>query len=255
MGIEHWSKFNENTISSTNDSLARIAFNGVDKLISVSQPLSNNLKKKYGVESTVIHNMFGPEFGLSKNPISFEKSPSTLRFISTASLIKRKGFDMLIDAMKKVNSPKEKWQLDIIGDGEERAALQQQIEDAGLQDRIHLLGRMNKEKIVGELKKSHVFVLPSRNENFSVAVLEALSLGLPVIATICGGIRECINENNGLLVPVDDSDAMAAAIDEMIANYNSYDRLGIAKSCEEQFSPEAIAKELTKVFESVVKKG
>ena len=114
---------------------------------------------------------------------------------------------------------------------------------------------MNKMEIADQLRKSNVFVLPSRNENFSVAILEALAMGLPVIATDCGGIRECINVKNGVIVPVDDINAMAGAIKDMINDYNQYDRNYIAEDCKKRFSPESIANQLTQVFESVLDKA
>ena len=104
------------------------------------------------------------------------------------------------------------------------------------------------------LKNSSIFLLPSRNENFSVAVLEALACGLPVIASICGGIRECINEKNGLLFPVDDVEKLAQSILYAVQHLDKYDRKAIAEDCQARFSPEVIAKQLTQIFEDTIKK-
>ena len=89
-------------------------------------------------------------------------------------------------------------------------------------------------------------------ENFSVAVLEALSAGLPVVATICGGIKECIDDKNGILVPVEDVDALANAILDIYKNLRNYDRQVIADDCKNRFAPEVIARQLTSIFEEVV---
>ena len=131
--------------------------------------------------------------------------------------------------------------------------MEQLIKNNDLQDNIFLLGKKGKVEIANELSVSHVFVLPSRNENFSVAILEALSMGLPVIATDCGGIRECLNEKNGMIVPVDDIDAMADAIQQMADTYTQYDRNYIAEDCKIRFSPKAIAEKLTAVFENTIR--
>ena len=106
-----------------------------------------------------------------------------------------------------------------------------------------------------ELSTSNVFVLPSRNENFSVAILEGLSMGLPVLATECGGIRECLTEKNGIIVPVDDIQRMADAIKYIMANYDNYNRNDIRNDCKNRFSPEAIAAQLTRIFENTIKTG
>ena len=94
--------------------------------------------------------------------------------------------------------------------------------------------------------------MPSKTETFGVACIEALSQGLPAIATKCGGPEEFINDNNGILVPVDDVDALAESMTKMHATYECYDRTAIAEECLCKFSPSVIAKQLTSIFEEVV---
>ena len=169
-------------------------------------------------------------------------------------MIYRKGYDLLISAFERLKLPKDKWELLIIGDGEERANLQTQIGRVGLSDNIQLVGKKDKSQIMEILLKSDVFVLPSRSENFSVAVLEALCMGMPVVASICGGIKECVDSSNGLLFPVDDIDSLSHAIQEMYIGYSRYDRERIAQESRARFSPEVIAKQLTEVFEKTIQK-
>lgn len=102
------------------------------------------------------------------------------------------------------------------------------------------------------LYDSDIFILPSRSENFSVAVLEALSAGLPVVATTCGGIRECINEKNGVLVSVEDVSGLAKSILDISKNIELYDKQFIADECKRRFSPSVISKEITDVFREVI---
>ncbi len=102
------------------------------------------------------------------------------------------------------------------------------------------------------LYDSDVFIFSSRAENFSVAVLEALSAGLPVVATTCGGIRECIHERNGILVPVEDISELAKSISDISKNIELYDKQSIADECKKFFSPSVITKEITDVFRDVV---
>ena len=142
----------------------------------------------------------------------------------------------------------------IIGGGDEEEILHKMIEKVGLSEKIQLVGRKTRAEIADILCASHAFVLASRSENFSVAVLEALSVGLPVIATICGGIKECINERNGLLVPVEDVDALTKALVEMYENYSRYDTDYIVSDYQNRFSSAVIAHQLTKIFEEVIRK-
>jgi glycosyltransferase involved in cell wall biosynthesis len=250
VAIEHWSEINKDKLNSWVKKVGQLTYNNVDRLISVSLSLQDRIVQHFGVNSLVIHNMVGADFFNQKNKFNFD---GNIRFVTTGRLVYGKGFDLLPRAFAKLNLPKEKWEMNIIGGGEEYDNLQKQINELKLQDNIHLLGQKTKAEVVDILKISNAFILPSRAENFSVAVLEALACGLPVISSICGGIRECIFDFNGLLFPVDDVDALADAIKYMFDNYQSYNRQKIAEDCKNRFSPEVIAHQLTDVFELVLK--
>lgn len=250
VGIEHAARFNENVLDKNTSLMAHYVYDHTDAIIAVSESLRRSLFYHFHKDSVVVHNMANRSY-FEKEYVVKERD-SKLVFVATGSLIYRKGFDLLIAAFDKLKLPVDLWELNIIGGGEEYDNLQKQINEAGLQNNIHLLGQKHKEEIVVLLSQSDVFVLPSRNENFSVAVLEALACGLPVVASICGGIRECIDDFNGLLFPVDDVDALANAIKYMFEHYDQYDRKRIAEDCKNRFSPEVIAQQLTHVFEQTI---
>lgn len=252
VGIEHLARFNESSLSESDFKWASYAFDNTDVNIAVAGTLASNLEKRFHRKFEVVHNMYGAEFE-HNGKFPFRNTAEPIRFISTASLVKRKGFDTLIEAFSMTDIPKSLWKLDIIGWGEEKDNLENLIRKYNLQSNIRLLGKMEKSEIVEELKQSNVFVLPSRNENFSVAVLEALAIGLPILATDCGGIRECINDKNGIIVPVDDIQAMSNAIVDVIKNYQNFDRDWIVKDSNNRFSPKSIALDLTAVFDKVRK--
>lgn len=254
VGIEHLSQFNENDLPTYLIKEAKFAYKVVDALICVSKTLSSRLNELFGVDSAVVYNMYGFEFeSLGMHFKSFNiDSEKPFLFVSTASLIRRKGFDSLIKAFGMAKIDKHRWILNIIGEGEEKSNLENLIYRYDLQNNIFLLGKMSKSEIASCLRGSDAFVLPSRNENFSVAVLEALASGLPVVATDCGGIRECINDNNGIIVPVDNIGEIANALNTIINNYSKYNRTDIANDCRNRFSADAIATQLTDIFEYVV---
>ena len=79
-------------------------------------------------------------------------------------------------------------------------------------------------------------------------------MGMPVVASICGGIKECIDSSNGLLFPVDDIDSLSHAIQKMYIGYSRYYRERIAQESRARFSPEVIARQLTEVFEKTIQK-
>jgi glycosyltransferase involved in cell wall biosynthesis len=221
----------------------------VDCLIAVANSVKELIFNHFGKDAIVLHNMIGEEF-LNIPKMKWRKN-NKINIVATGSLIHRKGFDVLIKALAKVNSKMPDWELQIIGEGEERDSLQLLIDNQKLGDKVHLIGRRTKKEIIDIYSESDFFVLPSRAENFSVAVLEALAAGMPVVATICGGIRECIDEKNGLLVPVDDVDDLSNKLLDMSINLDRYNSDYIKGNCIQRFAPSVIAQKLTKIYEAV----
>lgn len=251
VAIEHWSEINKDTLIPEAKKIGISTYHHVDQLICVSESLKQMVKKHFNQDSIVVHNMIAKAFCNSNFDSITNKK---IQFVATGSLIYRKGFDLLPKAFSMLDLPNEQWELTIIGEGNEYGNLTQQIHSTSLQNNIHLVGIKTKEQIAEILKNSSIFLLPSRNENFSVAVLEALACGLPVIASICGGIRECINEKNGLLFPVDDVEKLSQSILYAAQHIDKYDRNAIAEDCQARFAPEVIAKQLTQIFEDTIKK-
>lgn len=253
VGIEHWSVLNADSLSKDVYYKGCIAYNGVDKLLAVSNALSRSINRHFGVETVVVNNMVGNEFLANPNNTNL-KNDEIFRFVAIGSLIPRKGYDLLIDAFKKTNLKEKNCELIIIGGGKEQKKLQYQIDSLALTASVSLIGRKNKQEIISNLQESNVFVLSSHVETFSVVCIEAMALGVPVIATSCGGPEEFVSEEVGLLVKPSDMDALAESMNEMYNNYQNYDRENIRNICKCKFAPEVIAKQLSSIFEEVVNK-
>lgn len=243
VGIEHWSACNRENLDCLVKEMGRRTYQRLDGLITVSDQLQERILKHFGINSVVVHNMISKEFGYT--PI---ERNDIFTMTSVGSLLPIKGFDILIQALCKINLPRESWQVNIVGDGPERVNLQKCIDEAGLTKNIHLLGLKNKSEVLYFLQHSDCFILPSRSENFSVAVLEAQACGVPVIASICGGIKECVNNSNGLLFPVEDVFMLKDCIEKMYVRYRFYSREKISETCLNRFSPQIIARKIEEVF-------
>ncbi len=246
--LEHAARFNEEVIDKLSLYQSQEVYKNTSANIAVSQSLRKALQKRFGIDCHVVYNVYGKEFYY----VNTLRNTNVVTFVTTGSLITRKGFDLLPQAFAKLNLPKDKWQLTIIGEGKEHTQLQLQIDETDFHDNILLVGSKNKVEIAQMLNQSDIFVLPSRSETFGVVYIEAMACGLPVIATPCGGPEEFVTEKNGLLVPVDDIDELAKAIEHMFYHYQEYDRQAIADDCQARFSSEVIAKQLTEIFEDVV---
>lgn len=134
-----------------------------------------------------------------------------LRVICVARLIERKGQHHLIEAVKRLSDDGLDITLDLIGTGDALAANRQQAERLGVAERVRFVGYVPREEIAVRYAAAHVFVLPSYNEGMSVATLEAMATGLPVIITRTGGTAELVEEGvNGLTFDWADVDTLVA---------------------------------------------
>jgi len=251
VGIEHWSELTKSKLSPLQRFWGETAYGNADKILAVSESLRSHIKRHFDKESTVVHDMLGQEFVSA--PIPEHSLNANFTFVAVGSLVPIKCYDILVEAFRQSGLSQSGCKVVIVGAGQEHDNLKSQIRRAYLQDSVLLVGRKSKEEIITILAKSHAFILSSKAETFGVACIEALSQGLPAIATKCGGPEEFVDATNGILVEVGNEDALAEAMCHMFENYSKYDRKLIAEKCINSFSPEVIANQLTGIFESVVK--
>lgn len=141
------------------------------------------------------------------------------RIVQTCRFIEKKGLDLTIAAFAEVLKRHPNASLRLIGNGPLRPAMEQQIAALGIADHVLFTGFLLEHDVRGEIGCSHLFVHPSRTtadgnrEGVPNALLEAMATGLPVVATRHGGIPEAItNGISGLLIPENDTPALAAAL-------------------------------------------
>jgi glycosyltransferase involved in cell wall biosynthesis len=140
-------------------------------------------------------------------------------FLAMGRLVRQKGFDLLIEAMRLTSQP---CRLVIVGDGPDRAALAQQARNGGVADRVIFAGQVSDP--AQWLAQADLFILPSRWEGFGHVIVEAMAAGLPVIAADCPhGPRDIITgPEHGLLVEPNSPPALAAAMDRLLAEPQSW---------------------------------
>jgi glycosyltransferase involved in cell wall biosynthesis len=128
-----------------------------------------------------------------------------------AALETRKGHDVLLHALARAGARGLAFTALFCGEGSRRAALVEEAERLGLSARVRFLGEQ--PQVADVLAAADLFVLPSRKEGLGVAILEAMAMGLAVVASAVGGIPESVEDGRtGLLVPPEDVDALAAAL-------------------------------------------
>lgn len=150
-----------------------------------------------------------PLFENQKSKIENRKS----EILTIARLTTQKSIDTLIEAIALVPDVR----LKIIGDGPERAKLEQCARDLNVQSRVEFLGALPQEQLPAHYATCGVFVLPSIREGMGLVLAEALLCGAPVIAANSGGVTDLVQDNEtGLLFPERDARALANAIAKIL---------------------------------------
>lgn len=165
------------------------------------------------------------------NPLPFmfpacAASLDTRTVLAVGRLVPAKGFDILISAWSSVAPKFPDWKLQIIGEGEARPALEEQIHSYGLVGSVSLPGTT--KRVEDHYQTASVFCLSSWYEGFALVLVEAMSFGLPIVATNCDtGPKELVDEGiNGLLVPTGSPTALADALGALLQNRPLREELG-----------------------------
>jgi glycosyltransferase involved in cell wall biosynthesis len=161
--------------------------------------------------------------------------------------VHQKGFDVLIRAWHQLQL--QDYDLVIGGSGTDTELLRNLIHDHELESSVHLIGRLDRHGVVSHLQHAGCFLLPSRHEPFGIVVLEAMAARTPVIATAVGGVPEFVTHGvNGHLVPGNDVDAMAKALQELIMNGISKTQVSAGHATAVDHDWSAIASEYLKIY-------
>ncbi len=176
--------------------------------------------------------------------------PEGTRVVSGAGrLTNQKGFDHLIRAFARACERRDDVHLVILGEGGRRRELETLASATGLRSRIHLPGHRDDVREI--LSAVDVFALSSINEGMANALLEAMSVGAPIVATDVSGTAEAVrHEKEGLVVPPADETALAGAIGRLLDDAERAARLGKAAfaRAESEFSMERMIDELERVL-------
>ncbi|MBD3867921.1 MAG: glycosyltransferase family 4 protein [Acidobacteria bacterium] len=205
--------------------LRRYAYPKAARLVSVSHGVDDYFDWIPAGRRTVIQN---PVSTAVLKAIEQPAPPPPARpyVVAMGRLAKQKGFDILLQAFARLAGKHSGIDLKILGEGELRSDLERLGSELGLAGRVEFPGRL--EDPFPTLRAATVFVLSSRYEGFPNVLTEAMACGLPVVATDCpAGPSEIIRHGeDGLLVPVEDPDALASAMDRLLSDAGERQRFG-----------------------------
>jgi GalNAc-alpha-(1->4)-GalNAc-alpha-(1->3)-diNAcBac-PP-undecaprenol alpha-1,4-N-acetyl-D-galactosaminyltransferase len=230
------------------DALMRIMYPFAASLVAVSKGVLDSLPGYIRKKGRVIY-----------NPVKIERFNSAPgqdrsgnRIMGMGRLTGQKGFDLFIRAFSLVSDKNPSWNVEIFGEGEQRGELELLRDKFGLRERFRFSGITETPFL--KFAKADIFVLSSRFEGFPVVLYEAMSQGLPVISFACpSGPKEIIRDQiDGMLVPPENVEALAKAMDYLMNNCTARERMGmLAREAGERFSITNIIKEWDSLIQEI----
>lgn len=237
--FEHSSKFASNRIS-------RVYRKQVDKLMkesrgsfAVSSTLSDYLRREYKNDVGVVPNFVDTDFF---RPTSDRKQ---FDFVNIAFMTPNKNQALLLEAFGLVLIEKNDSRLVIIGSGPEEARLKVLADKLGIQENVVFAGALPRKRVAKYISMSRVLVITSRYETFGVVGIEAMSCGVPVLSSRCGGPETYIKDGVGMFFDssVDD---LAMKMKEIIGR--SYSAEKIREYVAENYSIKAVATAVVRIL-------
>lgn len=254
---EQFTGFPRRTLTRQEVLKARYAYNHAARALPVSQHLREAIRG-YGIDvpfevvpNVVDMSLFFAPDGRSRHG----RSERRLLFVGNLEPLQHKGFPTLLSALARLYDRRRDWQLDVIGEGPERTSYEKSAAGLGLHEHVTFHGARPKPGVAEMMRAADLFVLPSRFDNLPCVVVEALGSGLPVVSTTVGGIPELVDERNGRLVPPDDPAALADALDDVLANLETFDSAAISAAARDRYSLEVVGEQLSRIYEAVLAKG
>lgn len=201
----------------------------VDKIICVSKAVEDSLiREGISLEKTkVIYNGVDTDYFKPVEDSSIREElnigKNTLVLTTISRFNKDKGHYFLIEGLKELTNYITDFKVLLVGEGEEQSFIKEKVKEYSLEDHIFFLGY--RKDIPEILAATDIYVSPSKKEAISFSIIEALSCGVPVVATDVGGVPEILEKGNGgVLIPFGDTKGFVEAVVKLNNNslyYNS----------------------------------
>lgn len=251
---EHSTSVLQHHLTPMQKRLARFAFTNANFVLPVSESLQRAIHV-YGknINSHVVPNVVNPEifYPAAPCPNCSSIKKHELLFVGSLGKFHKKGIPYLLQALHRLQH-RDDWHMTIVGDGISKQDYEQLSIELKLAKRVSFLGTKSQQDVAELMRNCAFFVLPSRVETFGVVLIEALSSGKPVIATLIDGPREFVTEEVGLLVAPEDEIRLAEVIDKMLDSYQNYEPDNLSAYVKERFGPETVADQVNQVYTQVL---
>jgi teichuronic acid biosynthesis glycosyltransferase TuaC len=203
--------------------ISKQVYESAEVVICISEKVRRQVTEFAQARTAVVHN------GVNVSQFYPGEATAPLTVLSVGNLIPIKGHALLLHAFARLAGDGADCQLEIIGEGPERAALAKLANDHGISERVQFLGRRSREEVAVAMRRCAVFALPSRYEGLGCVYLEAMASGKPAIGCRAQGIDEIIDhEKDGLLIAPGDAGDLYNWLAMLLSNEQLRRRIGHA---------------------------
>ncbi len=213
------------------------------KLLAVSRFLQAELAR-HNLQAEVCNNFIN-----ESQFVPGDKASRNFTFLHVGRLAPEKEQLLLLKATARLTFD---FRLRVIGAGEMESELKNAASELGLEEKVEFLGLKSKEEVASEMSRAGAFVLTSSYENLPVSIMEALSSGLPVISTRCGGPEEMITPANGILVENGNVVELSAAMQQLYSSHENYDSDEIRREFLKKFGSQVVCEKLRSYYLEVI---
>ncbi|MDM5315059.1 glycosyltransferase [Fictibacillus sp. b24] len=210
--------------NSLNRKMIEFTLNRADRICSTSHVMGKETNKYTNKEISITP--FGVDLDVFKPMAKAEKANIQIGIVKALS--DKYGIGTLIKAFKKVHEKHHNTELVIVGGGPQLDDYKKLSADLSISEHVKFAGRIPNTKVPEFINEMDIFTVPSRDqESFGVAAVEAMACGVPVVVTNVGGLPEVVMEGEtGFIVPKEDPEKLAAAINQLIENKEERIRMG-----------------------------
>ncbi len=248
---EHWSRVQEKKISAKQAAVLKHAVAAAKMTICVSQGLKDSIQEltgnKSGDKLTVIGNMIAEEFFQAYERDKKPAADFAFTFIGSLKEIKRA--DLLITSFLDLFKDTKSVKLNIVGDGPERKALAG-LAKRGSAGQVKFWGSLPQDKVFEVLTRTDVYVSASHYESFGVPFIEALAMGIPVIASSNLPIVAYLDESRGVVFADDSREDLSRQMQYMYENIGKYRPESVRAGIFENFNGDQLARKLIAIYEA-----
>lgn len=221
-------------------------FRNANTVISVSEDHAQLLKNIFKItDCKIIRNVVPDCFYLKQD---LPKEP--FYFFHASTMDHQKNIKGIIRMLGRLRIKRKNWKCRFAG--WHTLEIKHFASSLGLDEYVEWLGVISNERVAVEMQQSHALVMFSRSENFPCTIVEALSCGLPVIATDVGGIREAVNADNGILIQSENEKELLEAMIRMMDDYSQFNRSKIAADAAALYRYNIIGKQFFDLYQQVL---